>query len=206
MARVEDIYELSQKLDTSAFLRCLIVDKFPKKIIATCSLRGRSVVLLKMISVIEASTPIVFCHMPNLYPESLEYRTWLINQLGLLDIRGPAENDGGPLPDDRNHSEALWAENPVDHTRAYKNIDLNRTLANYDYWISGVYPGPYADAAGPQVTQEGRLIRIDPLASWTQVQVRRFMEEHGLPFHPKAMLRNPEPPKDEPKTVPHYHY
>ena len=205
MARVEEILESTGKMDTSAFLRYLIVEKFPQKTVATCSLRGRSVVVLKLISEIDPSTPIVFCHVPNLYPESVEYRAKLVRELGLRDIREPAE-DSGPLPGDCDHCEGLWADNPVDHARAYKIIHLNRTLADFDCWISAVYHDPYSDRPGPRIRDEGRLIRIDPLASWTQGQVRQFMGEHGLPYHPQATLRRPEPPKEEPQSVPTYHY
>ena len=205
MARVEEILDITGKMDAAAFLRFLIAEKFPKKTAVTCSLRGRSVVVLKLISEIDPSTPVVFCHMPNLYPESLDYRAKLVGALGLRDIREPAE-DGGPLPGDCNHCEGLWSENPVDHTRAYETFQLNRALANFDCWISAVYPGLYPDTPGPRVREEGRLIRIDPLASWTQDQVRRFMADHGLSYHPQAMLRRPEPPGEESKSVPQYHY
>ena len=205
MARAEEILNTTRKMDTSAFLRFLITEKFPQKTVVTCSLRGRSVVVLKLISEIDPSTPIVFCHVPNLYPESLEYRAKLVSELGLRDIREPAA-DGGPLPGDCNHSEGLWAGNPVDHTIAYKTIHLNRTLADFDCWISAVYHGPYPDTPGPRVREEGRLNRIDPLASWTRDQVQRFMGEHGLPYHPQATLRRPDPPKEEPVSVQTYHY
>ena len=206
MLRVEALRALAREMDTLSFLRLLITERFPRKTVVTCSLRGRSVVLLKMISEIDASTPIVFCHAPNLYPEGLEYRTKLISQLGLRDIREPADDEGGPLPGDCNHSEGLWAENLVDHTRSYKTVHLNRTLANFDCWISGVYHGPYTETPDPQVTEEGRLIRINPLASWTQNQVRDFMKENGLSYHPRSMLRPREPVEEEPKYVPGHHY
>ncbi|MBI3451295.1 MAG: phosphoadenosine phosphosulfate reductase family protein [Rhodospirillales bacterium] len=205
MAQAEDILDSTGKLDASSLLRFLIAEKFPRKTLVTCSLRGRSVVVLKLISEIDPSTPVVFCHMPDIYPESLEYRNKLVSELGLRDIRDPAE-DNGPLPGDCNHSEGLWAENPVDHTRAYETIHLNRSLANFDCWISAVYHGPYPDTPGPRVRQEGRLIRIDPLAAWTQDQVRRFMGEHGLSYHPQAMMRRPKLPKEEPVSVSHHHY
>ncbi len=206
MARDEEIRELRSKMDSFELLRTLITERFPRKTVATCSLRGRSVVLLKMISEIDASTPIVFCHAPSLYPESLEYRTRLVSRLGLSDIREPGDDEGEPLPGDCDHSEGLWAESPVDHSRAYITSHLNRTLANFDCWISGVYHGPYADAPGPQVSEEGRLIRVSPLASWPQDQVRAFMKENALPYHPRSMLRPQEAAKQEPKSVSTYHY
>ena len=206
MSRVEELRDLTREMDTLSFLRFLITERFPNKSVATCSLRGRSVVLLKMISEIEKSTPIVFCHAVNVYPESLEYRSKLVSQLGLLDIREPADDEGEPLPSDCNHSEGLWAENPVDHTRAYKFAHLNQTLAQFDCWISGVYHGPYSDTPAPRVAEEGRLIRINPLAAWTQDDVRAFMKENALPYHPRSTVRPTEPEKEEPSPAPTYHY
>jgi phosphoadenosine phosphosulfate reductase len=200
MARADEILRITAEMDTFLFLRYLIAERFPRGTVATCSLRGRSVVVLKMISEIDPSTPIVFCHMPNLYPESLEYRAKLVGDLGLRDIREPAE-DRGALPGDCNHSEGLWAEDPVEHTRAYKTVHLNQALADFDCWISAVYHGPYPDVPGQRVREEGRLIRIDPLASWTQSQVRGFMQEHGLPYHPRAILDRSQLPKEDPGSV-----
>jgi phosphoadenosine phosphosulfate reductase len=206
MSRVRELQEITREMDTLPFLRFLISERFPAKTLVSCSLRGRSIVLLKMISEIDVSTPIVFCHAPELYPESLEYRTKLVDRLGLRDIREPAADEGRLLLGDCDHSEGLWAENPIDRTRAYKIVSLNRTMTSFDCWISGVYHGPYTATPGPRVTEEGRLIRINPLASWTQDQVRRFMKENGLPYHPRSMLRPREPAREESQTFPTYHY
>lgn len=201
MIEVDRILGITAEMDTSSFLRYLIQERFPKKTVVTCSLRGRSVVVLKLISEIDPATPVVFCHMPNLFSESREYFDKLVSDLGLSDIREPVE-DHGALPDDCNHSEGLWAEDPDDHSRAYMTAHLNEALADFDCWISAAYHRPYPDAPGPRVVQEGRLIRIDPLASWSQSQVQGFMLEHGLSYHPLAMSRRRPPPrKDESQAM-----
>lgn len=206
MSCLAELQEITREMDTLPFLRFLISERFPGKTLASCSLRARSIVLLKLISEIDVSTPIVFCHAPEIYPESLEYRRRLVDRLGLRDIREPADDEGGPLRGDCHHTEGLWAENPIDHTRIYKIVGLNRTLASFDCWISGVYHGPYTATPEPRVTQEGRLIRINPLASWTQDQVRRFMNENGLPYHPRSVLRPRERTEEEPQGYPSSHY
>jgi phosphoadenosine phosphosulfate reductase len=193
-------------MDTPAFLRFLLTQAYPQRTVVTCSLRARSIVLLKMISEIDAATPIAFCHAPELFPESLEYRTRLIDRLGLRDIREPAENEGGPGQDDCHHNEGLWAENPIDGSRAYKIVNLNRTLAAFDCWISGVYHGPYSATPGPRVSGEGRLVRINPLASWTQDQVRQYMEENALAYHPRSPLRPPAGASEQAHAIPTYHH
>ena len=206
MLSAKELQDLTLGMDTIPFLRFLITEQFPRKTVATCSLRGRSVVLLKMISEIDASTPVVFCHMPDLYPESLEYRNKLVSRLGLSDIREPAPDEGKPLPDDCDHKESLWAENPVDHAHAYKIVHLNQSLAGFNCWISGVYHGPYKAAPSPRITEEGRLIRINPLVSWTQDQVRQFMQENELPYHPRSNLRPREQAKEDAQTATTYHF
>lgn len=205
MSDVEELQDLTREMDTATFLRFLIAERYAGRIMASCSLRARSLVLLKLISDIDKSTPIVFCHAPDPLPESLEYRAELVSQLGLRDIRDPFEDEGEPLPGDCNHSEGLWAENPVDHSRAYRIVNLNRSLAGVDCWISGVYHGPYTDTPSPRITEHGRLVRIDPLASWSRDDVRRFMAENGLRYHPRSPLRPREQARDE-SGVQTYHF
>jgi phosphoadenosine phosphosulfate reductase len=203
---MEDLQVITREMDTRSFLRFLITEAFPHTTLVTVSLRARSIVLLKMISEIDPSIPIAFCHAQKPFPESLEYRARLVDRLGLRNIRVPADDEGMPTPGDCNHSEALWSENPVDRTRAYNIVNLNRTLRGIDCWISGVYHGPYITKAGPRLREEGRLIRIDPLASWTRDQVRLFMNENGLAYHPRSVLRPHRVPMEESQVVTAYHY
>lgn len=206
MSSVEQLQEYTKDMTAQALLRFLIIEKFPNKSIVSASLRGRSVVLLQMIAEIDPSTPIVFCHAPNSHPDSQEFRAKLVAQLGLNAIRDTADDEGDALPDDCDHSEALWAEDPVDHTRVYATARLNRTLADFDCWVSGVYHGPYGGEPEPRIREEGRLLRIDPLAGWSQEDVRGFMTEHGLSYHPRATLPRTKPVTDESSKVPTYHF
>lgn len=206
MSSVEELQAATEEMDAEALLRFLITDAFPARTIVSASLRGRSVVLLQMIAKIDPSTPVVFCHAPNSHPDSQEFRAKLVAQLGLTAIRDTADDEGEALPGDCDHSEFLWAEDPVDHTRVYATARLNRTLAAFDCWVSGVYHGPYGGEPGPRIRGEGRLLRIDPLAGWSQDDVRAFMKEHGLSYHPRATLPRGKPAADQPDTVPTYHF
>ncbi len=53
---------------------------------------------------------------------------------------------------------------------------------------------------------ESRLIRVDPLIRWTKDDVRAFMREHKLPFHPRAVRRKPAPPLEKQPLPPSYNY
>ncbi len=62
----------------------------------------------------------------------------------------------------------------------------------------------------PHVTQrvdvESRLIRVNPLIRWTKDDVRAFMREHKLPFHPRVVRRKPAAPSEERPILPSYNY
>ena len=97
MSNIEALQEATRDLTTQDLLRFLITEKFPQKTLVTCSLRGRSVAVMKMIADIDPSTPIVFCHAPNSHPESQEYRARLVAQLGLSEIREAPIGKSEPL-------------------------------------------------------------------------------------------------------------
>ena len=207
MLDVREIQDATRAMDTPSFLRYLIRERFPGKTLVTCSLRGRSIVLLKMISEIDPSTPIVFCHAPAPYPETLDYRAKLVNKLGLRDTRDPFPDESATLQGDVYHSEDLWwPMSSADHRRDIKYISLNRSLKGFDCWISGVYHGPYDKTPAPRVAAEGRLVRINPLASWTPGQVQAFIKENGLRYHPRTRLRPKEPGEEESPSAFSYHF
>ena len=189
---LQDVVRETDGMEASAFLRYLVRDAFPDKVLVTASLRARSIVTLRMIADVAPSTPVVFCHAKDILPESLEYRAYIVETLGLTEVR-PPKADTGRLPGDTFHRENLWFEDPVDQTHRYSTVRLNQTLETFDCWISAVYQGPYSDEPRPRVTQEGRLVRVDPLAGWSKEKVRGYLKERDLPFHPKAMQRGYQP-------------
>lgn len=181
-----DVISECEGMETAELLRHLIVVRFPGKVLVTASLRARSVATLRLIADIDPATPVVFCHMKNVFQESLEYKSKIIRELGLTDVRAPVE-DFGMLHGDSYHCENLWGDDPDDGTRRYSTVPLNETLKPFDCWISAVYHNPYTYEPRPKFSEEGRLLRVHPLAGWSQDEVRAYLKERDLPFHPKAM-------------------
>lgn len=205
MSELQDVLEASGGMDTPAFLRYLIKDRFPGKVAATASLRARSIVVLRLIADIDPNVPVIFCHVKDVYPESLKYRAMIVGKLGLTDVREPLP-DSGMQPGDSYHCESLWGEHPTDYTRRYTTIGLNESLKGFDCFISAVYHGAYAETPKPRAVQEGHLIRVDPLVDWSKDRVRGFLKKQDLPYHPNAMQRLPRPARPEAAHVDAHHY
>jgi len=206
MTIYEDIRSISPDLGAEALLRHLIVERFPGKTLVTASLKAPSLVVLKMVASIDPATPVVFCWRGFQFPESHAFRERIVDLLGLENISETAGGEAEVAPADIDHSERMWSETEDGMARSYEICHLNRTLAPYDCWISAVYHLPRSAHIEQRVDVESRLIRVDPLLRWSRDDVRAFMREHGLPFHPRAIRRRPEPRAESQPLPPTYHF
>jgi len=206
MTIYQDIRSISPDLSAEELLRHLILERFPGKTLVTASLKAPSVVVLKMVAEIDPATPVVFCRRGFQFPESRAYRERIVELLGLETISETAGGEAEVASGDIDHSERMWSETEDGMARSYEICHLNRTLALYDCWISAVYHLPRSPHIEQRVDVESRLIRVDPLLRWSRDDVRAFMREHKLPFHPRAIRRRPEPPAESQPLPPTYHF
>ncbi len=206
MTVYQDIRSISPDLSARDLLRHLILDRFPGKTLVTASLKAPSLVVLKMVADIDPATPVVFCRRGFQFPESRTYRERIVDLLGLENISQSTGGEVEVLPGDIDHCERMWSETEDGMARSYEICHLNRTLAPYACWISAVYHMPRSPHIEQRVDVESRLIRVDPLLRWSRDDVRAFMREHELPFHPRAIRRRPEPPAESQPLPPTYHF
>lgn len=206
MSVYQDIRSVSPDLSTPDLLRFLISERFPGQTLVTAALKAPSIVVLKLVADIDPATPVVFCGRGFQFPESDVYRTRIVELLGLENVSQTEGGEVDVLPGDLDHSERMWAESRDGLGRSYEIVHLNQTLVPYNCWISAVYHMPSPPQLTHRVDVEGRLIRVDPLNRWTKGEVRAFMREHKLPFHPGAVRRKPAPPSEGQATLPSYNY
>ncbi len=205
MSIAEGIRQASVGMTAPDFLRLLMVDKFPRKTAVTSSLRARSIVVLNIIAKIDPATRVIFCHAPDLYPESVEYRDRIIKMLQLTDVRIAGNDQTSAPPDAPQHIEDIWSD-VWGGGRVHSVQHLNQSLAGFNCWISAVYHRPYGDDQADRVADEGELIRVDPLNGWNEENVRTYMAKHDLPPHPHVELKHPKPSSEKKVVVPTYHY
>jgi phosphoadenosine phosphosulfate reductase len=68
-----------------------------------------------------------------------------------------------------------------------KVVPLQRTLANYDAWVTGVRRADAPTRADtPIVTWDDRngLVKINPIAGWSDDEFRTYVQEHGVLENP----------------------
>ena len=206
MSVYRDIRSVSPDLSTPDLLRFLISERFRGQTLVTASLKAPSIVVLKLVADIDPATPVVFCGLGFQLPESDVYRARIVELLGLKNVSQTKGGEVDVLPGDCDHCERMWAESRDGLGRSYEIVHLNQTLAPYNCWISAVYHMPRPPRLTNRVEVESRLIRVNPLIRWTKNDVRAFMREHELPFHPRAVRHRSAPPLEAQPIPPSYNY
>lgn len=85
------------------------------------------------------------------------------------------------------HGDALWTRDPSRCCALRKVEPLRRGLAGLDAWVTGIRreQSP-ARANAAKVEWDGAfgLVKVNPLADWTDADVWRHVMAEGLPYNP----------------------
>jgi phosphoadenosine phosphosulfate reductase len=170
-------------LDAAAVIRLSLEELFPDRIALVSSFGSESAVLLHMLAEVDRDAPVVFLDTGRLFPETLEYRTQLTDQLGLRDVRTVT-----PDPDRltaKDPHRALWMTNPDLCCAIRKTEPLQRALNGFDAWFTGRKRFQNAIRADLQLFEaDGHRIKVNPLANWTAADLKAYARARGLPEHP----------------------
>lgn len=88
---------------------------------------------------------------------------------------------------DATHGRELFARNPDRCCFLRKVLPLDRALAGYDAWASGLRrDDSVARSRTPVVDWDGRngMVKVNPLARWTQADVDAYVDAHGILTNP----------------------
>lgn len=88
---------------------------------------------------------------------------------------------------DVEHGKDLWSRDP-DACCAMRKVEpLARGLADYDAWASGIRRGESparADAGVVEWDAKREMVKVNPIAAWTQQQVDDYVAEHNVLVNP----------------------
>jgi phosphoadenosine phosphosulfate reductase len=150
-----------------------------------CSFGGPSgMVLLDMLMQIDRSVEVFYIDTDFLFPETYRLRDvaaakYGFQPVGYVSLITPAEQA-------RRHGDALWARDP-DACCAIRKVEPNRrALAGKRAWISGIrrdQSKTRADVAIVEWDAKFGLVKVNPLAAWTESQVWGYIVERGVPYN-----------------------
>jgi len=156
------------------------------RFVITSSFGADSAVLLHLVATTTPDLPVLFLDTGFHFEQTITFRRQLARDLGLtvLDLRPDLS-----VAQQLQRFGDLPAIDPDSCCQMRKTRPLRRALANFDGWATGVRRVQTPERAGTPVVEARRhddrwLVKVAPLATWTDEDVDDYLTTHDLPRHP----------------------
>jgi len=162
------------------------VDRFFPDLALACSFGGPSgMVLLDMMAQIEPRVEVFYLDTDFLFPETYETRDRAIERYGITPVGYKSKLT--PAAQAREYGDELWVTDP-DLCCDLRKVEPNvRALEGKRAWISGIRRDQGAqrvDAPVVQWDEKFGLVKLVPLARWTEADVWSYIVRNEVPYNP----------------------
>ena len=172
----DDLAAVSASFETAPPSRIIrwAVAEFGTRLCLTASMTDA--VLIDLAVKADPGIEVVFIDTGYHFPETLETVEAVRRRYG-LNLRIMTVETQEP---------SLWEADPENCCSAVKVGQLDRALADKDAWMSGLRRAEAATRANaPIVGRDIRgLIKVNPLATWTDQDVDGYIADHDVPVNP----------------------
>lgn len=119
------------------------------------------------------------------FPETEDLRTDLpyLQRINLVELRP----DQSVAEQDAQYGPRLYERDPNACCHLRKVIPLNRALAGYEAWVTGIRREDNALRAHAGLVEwdeRHRMVKLNPIAAWSTDELFAYVEEHDVPVNP----------------------
>ena len=160
-------------------------ETFQSSSAVSTSFQTQSVALLHMISQVCPEIHIVFTDTGFHFPETLAFRDELISKFDLRNVH-TIYPDTNIQSVSQNSSLPLHLHDPDSCCKTHKIVPMENALKGKEAWVVGLRRDQTQYRRDIQIVelQPNDLIKIHPLANWTERDLWKYMDHHNLPMHP----------------------
>ncbi len=158
--------------------------EFAGRICLTCSWQRQSSVLVHMTSQLDLGVPVVELDTQLFFRETYETRDRLVERYGLELVRPEVLT---VAEQHRREGPNLWERDPDRCCHIRKVEPLERALAGYDAWITGIRREQSPTRAGAQKVEWSErygVWKIQPLVDWDAKRVQAYIHVNEIPYNP----------------------
>jgi phosphoadenosine phosphosulfate reductase len=165
-------------------LRVALTAYFPDIVLAS-SFGAEDVALIDMLSRINAAVPILYLDTDFLFAETYATRDALVKKYGIAPIQ--VKSLLTPDQQAAQFGDKLWERQPDECCNQRKVEPLARALKPYKAWITGIRREQSARRATAKIVEwdpQFELVKLNPLARWTNEDVWTYIKRHDVPYNP----------------------
>jgi phosphoadenosine phosphosulfate reductase len=171
-----EMAELNDRFETAPASEIIrwAVDTFHPHLALTASMTDA--VLIDLAVNVEPSIEVVFIDTGYHFPETLETVELVRRRYG-LNLRMMT------VP---HHDEELWKVDPENCCSAIKVGQLDRALMGKEAWMSGLRRAESPSRAEARILSLDLrgLVKVNPIANWTDLDVQGYIADHDVPVNP----------------------
>jgi phosphoadenosine phosphosulfate reductase len=158
-------------------------DDYGEKFGVISSFGIESAVLLDLVASVDKAIPVIFLDTGELFDETHAYCAKLVASMGLTDLRHILPND-----EELAEAEELWRSDTNRCCFLRKVAPLHRAAEGFAVLADGRKRFHGADRARLSTFEEGALgvIKVSPLARWSETEIKDHFRNRALPAHPLA--------------------
>lgn len=155
-----------------------------KTIFTTSSFQTHSLVMLHILSKIDATIPIYFMNTGYHFPETVAFKDRVAEEFGLnvLEVKSAV-----PRYMQRDKKGRLLFTSDPDHCcYLNKTAPTEELLRTFNVWINGVR-GDQSEVRKAMKTEQPapfNTVRFHPMLDWDMRKIFAYIREHNLPRHP----------------------
>ena len=168
---------------TKELLKFVLTGKKMGRVALVSSFGTQSSVLLHLVANIDSQVQVLFIDTGKLFPQTLQFQKELASVLNLANIKSVIQ-DSTQLTG-RDPDGNLWNSNNSACCDLRKVEPLKNELNRFDSWISGrkIFQGGMRSSLN-LFEKSGDHIKVNPLANWSQDQIKAYIDRFSLPIHP----------------------
>lgn len=158
--------------------------EFGERLCLTCSWQKQSSVLVHMVSELGLGIPIVELDTGLFFRETYDTRERLVERYRLEPIRPEVISIA---EQHRREGANLWERDPDRCCHIRKVEPLERVLAGFDAWISGIRREQSLTRQDAQRVEWGErydVWKIQPLVDWDAKRVDAYIHVNEIPYNP----------------------
>jgi phosphoadenosine phosphosulfate reductase len=159
---------------------------FGDHIVLACSFGSEDIVLIDLLSQVAPNAQVFFIDTGYHFPETLALKERVLArypQLRLETVTPLATVEA----QDAQHGERLYERSPDSCCGMRKVEPLNRVLKGYKAWITGMrreQAPTRSDIGIVQWDSRRGMVKFNPLATWTNAEVWKYIMDHKLDYNP----------------------
>jgi phosphoadenosine phosphosulfate reductase len=161
------------------------VRTYGRRVALACSFGGPSgMALLDMLVKIDPLTPVYYLDTDLLFPETYAHIARVASHYGITPF--PVHSERSVHQQSLDHGPALWERDPDLCCDLRKIEPQKQFLKAYSAWISGIRRDRASSPRTVRAVEWDKtfeLIKINPLATWTEEMVWTYVHAHDVPYN-----------------------